>query len=160
MHAINFTPEDVQTIAWERYHHPDPRVAKRMEILWLKHVEMTHEKIAEIAGVCRSTVQRLLNLYRLSGIEAVRQFHEQGPKSSFTEHTDCLSEEFRLRPPTSTAEAAQRIETITGIRRKPTQVRRFLRETLGLKWRKTASVPLPPNRTLEEHVQTQEAFLK
>jgi transposase len=93
----------------KRYHHPDPRGAKRMEILWLKHVEMTHEKIAEIAGVCRSTVQRLLNLYRLSGIEAVR---------------------------------------------------RFLRETLGLKWRKTASVPLPPNRTLEEHVQTQEAFLK
>lgn len=71
-----------------------------------------------------------------------------------------LSEEFRLRPPRSIAEAGQRIEQATGIRRKETQIRNFLRNTLGLEWRKVAAVPLPPKKTLEEHVQTQDDFLK
>lgn len=31
---------------------------------------------------------------------------------------------------------------------------------LGLNWRKTAAVPLPPKKTLQEHVQTQDVFLK
>jgi hypothetical protein len=69
-------------------------------------------------------------------------------------------EEFRRQPPRSVAEAAQRIEQFTGILRKPTQVRAFLRNTLGLHWRKVAAVPLPPKKTLEQHIQTQDNFLK
>jgi hypothetical protein len=37
MRQITFSEADVQAIAHERYHHPDPRVQRHMEILWLKH---------------------------------------------------------------------------------------------------------------------------
>jgi hypothetical protein len=77
-----------------------------------------------------------------------------------THHKESLSEEFRNRPPHSVADAINRIEQATGIRRKPTQVRAFLRNTLGMKWRKVAAVPLPPNKTLEQHAKTQDDFLK
>lgn len=160
MHSIQFSPAEIQAIQYERFHHPDPRVARRMEILILKHAGLEHHKIAEFAGVCRSTVQRLLNLYLQCGLDGVREFHEKGLVSPLNEHVPMLSEEFRLRPPRSIAEAGQRIEQATGIRRKETQIRNFLRNTLGLEWRKVAAVPLPPKKTLEEHVQTQDDFLK
>jgi transposase len=160
MHRIEFSESDLAIIRHERYHHPDPRVARRMEILILKADEQSHDSIARIADVSRSTVHRVLNIYREKGLDGVREFHEQGPTSPLTHHKESLSEEFRNRPPHSVADAINRIEQATGIRRKPTQVRAFLRNTLGMKWRKVAAVPLPPNKTLEQHAKTQDDFLK
>ena len=56
------------------------------------------------------------------------------------------------------AEACDRIEKLTGIRRSPTQVRQFLKD-LGLKWQRIRAIPVPPNKTLAEHVQDQAEFL-
>ena len=36
MHRFEFADEVRQTLARERFGHPDPRVQRRMEILWLK----------------------------------------------------------------------------------------------------------------------------
>ena len=38
-------------------------------------------------------------------------------------------------------------------------MRHFLKKSLGLKWRCTAAIPLPPKKTVEEHVATQAEFL-
>lgn len=43
-------------------------------------------------------------------------------------------------PPTTVAEAAEKIAELTGVRRKPTQVRQFLKH-LGMKPRKVAAIP-------------------
>ena len=37
MIAIDFTEEDIEALDYERYHHPHPRVQRKMEALWLKH---------------------------------------------------------------------------------------------------------------------------
>jgi len=37
MRQITFSDTDVQAIAHERYHPPDPQVQRHLEILWLKH---------------------------------------------------------------------------------------------------------------------------
>lgn len=76
-----------------------------MEILSLKAAGFRHREIAKAAGVSRSTIQRLLNLFSQAGLEGVREFHEQGPTSALAEHAASLGEEFRLRPPSSSAEA-------------------------------------------------------
>jgi hypothetical protein len=57
-------------------------------------------------------------------------------------------------------EACQRIEELTGVRRRPTRVREFLRDTMELRWRKVAAVPVPPKLSLEEHAARQADFLK
>ena len=75
-------------------------------------------------------------------------------------HRPQLEAEFREQPPHTVAEACARIEQLTGVRRGPTQVRAFLRDTLGLRWRKVAAVPVPPRQTLAEHAANQAAFLK
>jgi hypothetical protein len=45
MQEITFSEADVQAIAQERYHHPDPRVQRHMEILWLKYTVAGGEPI-------------------------------------------------------------------------------------------------------------------
>ena len=83
-----------------------------------------------------------------------------GTASALTPHQESLEAEFDVRPPHTVSEACQRIEELTGVRRKPTRVRKFLRETLKLSWRKVAAVPVPPKLTVEEHAKKQAAFLK
>ena len=36
MIKIEFTPEEIDALEHERYHHPDPKVQKKMEVLYLK----------------------------------------------------------------------------------------------------------------------------
>ena len=160
MRRFEFTDEERKTIEYERFFHPDPNVQRRMEILWLKSHGETHQRIAELAGVSRRTVQRVLDLFWEGRLEAVRQFHWHKPVSALDPYRQTLEEEFRERPPHTVSEACDRIEKITGIRRKESQVRQFLRETLGLHWRKTVAIPVPPKKSVEEHAAIQADFLK
>jgi transposase len=150
----------IEAIAGERYRHPDPRVQERMEILWLKSRNQTHGRIAELANVSRSTVQRTLRLYAAKGLDGIRSFGWKGQPSALTPHRATIEQNFRQRPPHTAHEAARRIEELTGVRRKLSRVRKFLKDDLGMKCLKVAPLPVPPKKTVEEHAQTQAAFLK
>ena len=160
MRRFIFTAEVQQALAKERYYHPDPRVQQRMEIVLLKSKGETHERIAELAGASRRTVQRVLDVFEKAGLEGLRTFHWHGQASALTPHQESLEAEFTARPPHTVSEACQRIEQLTGVRRKETRVRTFLRDNLKLSWRKVAAVPVPPKLTVEEHAQKQASFLK
>jgi hypothetical protein len=70
--TYSFSEAVVEAIAHDRYHHPDPRVQERMEILWLKSRDEPHGRIAELADVSRSTVQRTLRIYLAGGLDGIR----------------------------------------------------------------------------------------
>jgi len=160
MRRFEFSRDVLAEIERDRFTYPDPLVQRRMEVLWLKAHGETHERIAELAAVSRATVQRLLDSYEAGGVQAVRTFHWKVPVSALAPHRPQLEAEFRERPPHTVAEACTRIDQLTGVRRRPSQVRVFLRDTLGLRWRKVAAVPVPPRQTLAEHAAGQAAFLK
>jgi hypothetical protein len=88
MRRFEFTEEERQTIAKERFEHPNPRVQRRMEILWLKAHRETHERIAALAGVGRRTAQRVLDVFAAGRLEAVRPFHETGRSNGLTPHAE------------------------------------------------------------------------
>jgi len=67
--TYSFPEAVVEAIARDRYHHPDPRVQQRMEILWLKSQNQDHGDIAALARVSRSTVQRTLRIYAAQGLD-------------------------------------------------------------------------------------------
>ena len=158
--TYSFPEPVVEEIAGARYRHPDPRVQERMEILWLKSKNQTHERIAELANVSRSTVQRTLRIYAAKGLAGIRSFGWKGQPSALTPHRGTIEEAFRQHPPHTTHEAARRIEELTGVRRKASQVRKFLKGTLGMKCLKVAPIPVPPKKTVEEHARAQAGFLK
>jgi transposase len=157
MREITFSEADLQAIGHDRYHHPEPRVQRYMEILWLKHHGFIHDRIATLAGVSRSTVQRCLDDYLEGGLERIREVAAKESHSDLDDHRLSLEEYFTKHPPRSVKEAQDIIEKLTGIRRGETQVRHFLHH-LELKPRKVAAIPIPPKSTLEEHVKKQAEF--
>src|SRR3954463_13687646 len=62
--------------------------------------------------------------------------------------------------PRSTKQARAIIEQHTGARRGLSQVRHFLKNRLGLRWRKVGAIPVPPQKTVEEHAREQATFLE
>lgn len=158
MRTVTLTQDDLSVIAEERYHHPEPRVQRKMEVLWLKHHALGHAHIAALAGVSRSTVQRVLSDFLNGGLQEVRRCRYRGPKSALDEHATSLGEQLLKQPPRCLKEARDIIHRRTGILRGLTQIRRFLRR-LGLKPRKVVAVPVPPKQTPAEHARTQQDFL-
>ena len=157
MRQLTFSEADVPAIAHERYHHPDPRVQRHMEILWLKHHGFAHDLIATLAGCSRSTVQRTLSEFVEGGLEQIRQVPLKQSSSQLENHRASLEQLFKDHPPRGVKQARHLIEEHTGICRGPTQVRLFLHR-LGLKPLKVAAIPIPPKSTLDEHVKTQAEF--
>src|SRR3982751_3337201 len=160
MRTITFTADDRRALAHDRYHHPDPRVQRKMEVLWLKSHGLGHDQIAAYADVSRRTVQRYLDQYLEGGLPRLRRCQWHKPQSALAEHQDSLEEYFLKHPVRSAKQARAIIEQQTGVRRGLTQVRHFLKDRLGLRWRRTGAIPVPPTKTVEEHAQEQTVFLQ
>jgi transposase len=158
--TYSFSETVVEAIMRDRYQHPDPRVQERMEILWLKSRNEPHGRIAELANVSRSTVQRTLRIYMANGLDGIRSFGWKGQPSALTPHRETIEEAFCQHPPHTAHEAARRIAELTGVQRKVSRVRKFMRDDLKMKCLKVASIPVPPKKTVEEHAAEQAAFLK
>ena len=140
MIKVEFSEQDLQTIDYERFHHPIPRVQRRMEVLWLKSQGLPHKQIAKLAGVCDNALTKYLRLYHHGGLDEIRKVNFYRPKSELENYSDSIEHYFRENPVASIAQAIAKIEALTGIRRSKTQVRLFLRK-LGMRHRKVGSVP-------------------
>jgi transposase len=160
MRTITFTADDRRALAHDRYHHPDPRVQRKMEVLWLKSHGLGHDQIAAYADVSRRTVQRYLNEYHEGGLTRLRRCQWHQPQSALAEHHSSLEEYFLKHPVRSAKQARAIIEQQTGVRRGLSQVRHFLKDRLGLRWRRTGSIPVPPTKSVEEHAREQAVFLQ
>ena len=160
MRYFEFSADELADIDRDRFSHADTAVQRRMEALWLKAHGQKHEQIVKLSGLSRPTLQRLLDKYQTGGLAEVRSFHWHVSAGALDKHQAVLESEFKNSPPHTVAEACDRIERLTGVRRSETRVREFLRERLGLRWRKVAAIPLPPKLTPGEHAAKQAAFLK
>ena len=131
MARLTFSQAEQQALQRERFEHPDPRVQRRLEVLWLISQGIVYSLAARLAGVSEATVHRSVAVYRQGGLEALREFQWRKPTSELLAHRDSLEESFRRNPPHTVAEACQRIKDETGIERGPTQVRAFLKKCLA-----------------------------
>lgn len=142
---IELTEEEQRVVNAERDSHPQEHVRRKMLVLWLLHCEVTRQKAAEVVGLGRATVQRYVAAFRDGGVDGLRRWGVTGPVTDLAAHRDEIREEFTRQPARSIAEAAERIEGLTGIRRQPTQVRKFLK-SINLKWQRIRAVPVPPKK--------------
>jgi transposase len=153
MLQLSFTEEEIQALDYQRYHHPHPRVQRKMEALLLKARGLPHQQIARCVGIGENTLHRYLEQYQAGGSEALQVLHFHRPTSELESHRESIEASFREQPPATIPEAVKRIEELTGLKRSPTQVGIFLNK-LGLKRLKTAGVPA------KSAVQQQETFKK
>ena len=146
-----------EVVKAEREAHPQSHVRRKMLVLWLLHCGLTRAKTATVAGLGRATVQRHVAAYRDGGLDGLRQWDVTGPVSDLASFTYAIGASLTAAPVRTVAEACDRIEQLTGLRREPTQVRTFLKG-LGFQWRRIGR-PVPPKKTCPNHVREQREFL-
>jgi transposase len=137
---IDFTPEDIDALHHERFHHPHPRVQEKMEAVYLKSQGLPHKEICRLSRISENTLRSYLRQFQEGGVERLKRLDFAKPVSDLAEHREELEDYFRKNPPRSAAQAAADIERLTGIRRGPTQVRKFL-TGMGMKCRKLGMIP-------------------
>lgn len=153
MIKIAFTEEDVKALNYERYHHPHPRVQRKMEAMWLKSQGEPHNKIAQLTGVSINVVTHYIKEYQDGGIERLKEIHFYRPESKLNEHKQTIENYFREHPTATMREAMGVIEKLTGLKRSEIQVAKFLKK-IGLRRRKVGTIPSKAD------VDEQEAFKK
>jgi transposase len=131
MREFSCGEEVLAEIRHDRYHHPHPRVQRKMEVLWLKSRGLTHADIAAFADVSPRSVQRYLDEFEEGGLDRVRRLNWQGKGCALDEYQQSLEDYFLEHPPRSAREAQDAIERLTGIRRGLSQVRAFLKKKLA-----------------------------
>ena len=72
MIKLEFTEAEKQSLHYERYHHPHPRVQRKMEALWLKSQGVAHSEISRLTGISSTTLTSYLRAYQAGGIEALK----------------------------------------------------------------------------------------
>jgi transposase len=117
----------------------------------LRSQKLENKQIQQLWGISKATFYRYLHEYQAGGVEKLKELNFHRPESKLVEHKRTLEGYFRAHPPATSAEAAARIEELTGIKRGPTQTREFLKK-LGMKPRKVGQIPAKAD------VKEQEAF--
>lgn len=140
MEQGEFSTADQAALQYWRFHHPHPRVQLKMEALYLASQGMAAGDVCRLCRISKPTWSRYRRAYRSGGIETLKTVPFPGRRSQLADYRTLIAADFRQRPPTCVAEAAQRIEQLTGLKRGPTQVRRFLK-TLGMRPRKVGQIP-------------------
>lgn len=126
---LEFPSDALSILNDERYSHPVPLVQRRMEALWLKSHDLPHSQIAKLVGVCENTLRDYFELYHNGGVENLRTINFHRPESELCTYITSLEAYFKEHPPATIRKAQNDIETITGIKRSPTQVATFLKKT-------------------------------
>lgn len=144
---VQLTPSEQETVYRERESHADPLVRRKLWTLSLLHAGLTRETAAKIQGLDYATIERHAAEFRDGGLDATcRSVVRYQPRSELADHEAAIREAFANQPPRTVADACRRIEQLTGLVRKPTQVRTFLKR-LGMTWRRVRAIPVPPKKT-------------
>ena len=128
MIRLQMCEEELKRLERERFHDPHPRVQRKIEAVYLTGLGFTRPDGARILQVSEGTVRTYLRAYETGGLEALRVFNPHPKTAAWDRHATTLREAFTAHPPHTVQEAVDRIESLTGIRRSPTQVRAWLKK--------------------------------
>lgn len=155
MIRIEFSEQDLKQIQQLRYAHAHPRVRRRMEALWLKSQGLEHQEICRLAGLSSNTLRKYLRLFQIGGVKKLTELNFYAPASELACHRYQLKTYFRDHPPATLNEAAAKIEELTGLKRSPSAVGRFL-NMLGMAPRRVGTIPSKADPEKQERFRVNE----
>jgi hypothetical protein len=139
LHVI-IKEEDRKVFACERYEHIHPRVCKRMDALHMKSKGIPNKQICNILDICENTLLGYFRMYNTGGVDELRAIKFNRPQSQLSAYKDSIEKYFTEHPPGSISEAASKIKELTGMERKETQVRKYLK-SIGFRCLQVGVVP-------------------
>jgi transposase len=103
MITLTFSDNDIEVLHYERYHHPHPRVQRKMEALYLKSQGYPHWEIAQLVRVSEVTLVKYFRDYQNGGIEKLKELTFYRPQSELRKYQQSIEANFRKHPPQSLA---------------------------------------------------------
>src|SRR6056297_227113 len=136
---IKLSEEETEKVQWLRYHAESARTRQWLEVLWLLHLSESVVEVMRIAGVSKRTVGRVRLRYSKEGLAGLLEDRHYRAVSELDQFEQIIRTAFEEKPPRTVAEAAQRIEELTGVRRSNEPVRLFMKR-LGMSFRQVAAI--------------------
>jgi hypothetical protein len=99
MIQIKFSEEDIILFKQERYRCPQPHVMRKMEVLYLKSLGLSHSLICQIAGVSPNTMRSYFTEYIEGGIEKIKEVNFYRPQTELSAYASSISSYLRDHPP-------------------------------------------------------------
>jgi len=137
--------DEARRVQRMRIHGESPQVRWWADVLWLLHLGHGVQDVMRISGASRRTVERCRRRWQQEGLDGLFEDRHYRPQSELDQFQDVVKADFEARPPRTVAEAAERIEQLTGVRRSSEPVRLFLLR-LGMSFRQVAAIPVPPKK--------------
>ncbi len=120
----------------DRDAHADPVVRRKMHVRWAVHLGHGRANAARLAAFGLATAKRYVLADRDGGLDGLRRCDRHTPTSDQAGHAEVIRRSLTATPVRTVAEAADRIEEVTGLRRSLTQTRTF-QAGLGFRWPRT-----------------------
>ena len=138
---IDFTPEQIDALHHERFHHPHPRVQLKMEAVYLKSQGLPHQDICRLARISENTLRSLPAAVpggRRRAAQADRLGRDRAANwpSTARRWRSTSATTRPARPPRPPPRSSGSPASDAGL----TQVRKFLKG-MGLKFRKLGMIP-------------------
>jgi len=153
MDKVECTTTERDALRSWRFHHPPPRVQRKLEALYLQSQGLAPEDIWRLCSIAQPTFYRYLHTYHDGGIAALKAVPFSRRQRPLAAYRTSIEAACRQRPPARVAEAAARMADLTGLERGPTPGRQFL-QSLGRKPRKVGQMPAKADVTAPEAFKT------
>jgi len=141
MIKLSFTQDEIDELYHEFMGHPSGTTKKKLHVVYLKSLNLSHQDIALIARVSADTVTRYLQEYKEGGLPAISIVRSYIPVSKLLPHKEDIKSHFQSKPPHTVSEAVFEIDKLTGIKMGLSACREFMLKHLGMKCRKMAAIP-------------------
>ena len=99
MDKIEFTTAEREALHYWRFHHPHPRVQRKMEALYLKSQGLAPEDICRLCAISTTTFYRYLHEYRTAASKNSKRCPFIGGRVSWRTTARVLKRTFGSVPP-------------------------------------------------------------
>jgi|GEM_PF-6266643 len=111
-----------------------------MEVILLKSKGFSNFLICSALDICPNTLRSVFRIYNEGGIEKLKEINVYRPQSELKEFSATIEDYFKKNPHRSINAAVAKIKALTGVGRKETQIRKFLKD-MNFRFIKVGSVP-------------------
>lgn len=140
MNQVRYSAQQLRTLDEARFSQKTDAINRRVNAVYFYGLGRSRADAARLANVCPNTLRKFAAAFESGGLEAVTADARQGPPSALDPHIDTIKSDLTAHPPTSVAQAADRIASLTGVRLKATRIRNFMHD-LGMAPRRLSPIP-------------------
>lgn len=156
---IKFTAADINDLQNLSKNHPHPTIRQRALIVLLKCYDVAHHLIEKIANVSENTVRKYLTLFQESGVKALEKLNFRKGTSALESFKDVIVRYFTDTPPHTMAQACAELEKLIDIKITKKALSQYTK-SLGLKYRKTGTIPAKADKKAQEEFLNNELLPK